>query len=409
MTSTTAIARVQAGDFLPVMTQDDAVGRRTQLVQFVQDVMTKDADYGVIPGTNDKRVLLKPGAEKLANLFGLSIRFVDVEVVEAWTGVDPKNGTNYGMPFFYYRIRAQAWRGDLLVAEADGSCNSMEDKYGWRWVPEGAVPSHMDKNVLQSRQNMVTEFSFAIDKGETSGQYGKPAAYWAKWREAIDNGTARKTTRKSKRGSTMDAYEMGGTEFRIPNPEISSQVNTLLKMAQKRSLVAVILIAVGASQFFTQDIEVEGDDDTGTSRHAPLDQDVEQATRRVSADGERAASQTVDQPAQPQAAAQQKPPAQQQAPAAQKPPAQQQAPAAPFDAATANPTQIMNRLTTFKVNAANLAEIKPILAGIVARVNADFCDGFEPVSAADALTDDAQPNVVGAVIRACIVRVQRAQ
>src|SRR5436305_40562 len=36
---------------------------------------------------------------------------------------------------------------------------------------------------------------------------------------------------------------------------IADQVNTIQKMAQKRSLVAAVLIAVNASEFFTQDVE----------------------------------------------------------------------------------------------------------------------------------------------------------
>ena len=42
---------------------------------------------------------------------------------------------------------------------------------------------------------------------------------------------------------------------RIHNPDIADVVNTVQKMAQKRSLVAATLLAVNASEFFTQDIE----------------------------------------------------------------------------------------------------------------------------------------------------------
>ena len=40
------------------------------MVAFVKAQMTKDIDYGVIPGTR-KPTLLKPGAEKLCRLFNL--------------------------------------------------------------------------------------------------------------------------------------------------------------------------------------------------------------------------------------------------------------------------------------------------------------------------------------------------
>ena len=42
---------------------------------------------------------------------------------------------------------------------------------------------------------------------------------------------------------------------RVFNPEIADQVNTIRKMAQKRALIAATLLAVNASEFFTQDVE----------------------------------------------------------------------------------------------------------------------------------------------------------
>jgi hypothetical protein len=42
---------------------------------------------------------------------------------------------------------------------------------------------------------------------------------------------------------------------RVPNPDICDQVNTIQKMATKRALIAAVLIAVNASEFFTQDVE----------------------------------------------------------------------------------------------------------------------------------------------------------
>ena len=44
-----------------------------RLIQDVmKSVMTKDTDFGVVPGTNSKPTLLKPGGEKLAMLFRTS-------------------------------------------------------------------------------------------------------------------------------------------------------------------------------------------------------------------------------------------------------------------------------------------------------------------------------------------------
>jgi hypothetical protein len=41
----------------------------------------------------------------------------------------------------------------------------------------------------------------------------------------------------------------------VANPDIADQVNTVLKIAKKRALVDAVLLAVNASEFFTQDIE----------------------------------------------------------------------------------------------------------------------------------------------------------
>lgn len=53
----------------------EMVDRRNRVQEFMQSVMRPgiDGDYAVIPGTGDKPVLLKPGAEKLARLFNLAI------------------------------------------------------------------------------------------------------------------------------------------------------------------------------------------------------------------------------------------------------------------------------------------------------------------------------------------------
>jgi hypothetical protein len=42
---------------------------------------------------------------------------------------------------------------------------------------------------------------------------------------------------------------------KVPNPDVADLVNTIDKVAQKRALIAATLIAVNASEFFTQDVE----------------------------------------------------------------------------------------------------------------------------------------------------------
>ena len=52
-----------------------------------------------------------------------------------------------------------------------------------------------------------------------------------------------------------DVAITGQSEGRMPNDDVADQYNTVLKMANKRSLVAAVLNATAASDIFTQDIE----------------------------------------------------------------------------------------------------------------------------------------------------------
>jgi hypothetical protein len=216
---------------------------------FIGAALNEGLDYGPIPGS-DKPALKKPGAEKLAHFFGLCPIFEDVVTVEDWTGKD-----HDGEPFFYYRQKCKLFSGDKLKGSADGSCNSWEKKYRYRWVQEPEVPAHLDKSKLKTRGGKTSEFAFAIDKAETTGKYGKPAEYWKRFTDAIANGTARAIKRKTSSNKEMDAWEIDATLYCIPNDDVAEQVNTILKMAQKRALVAAVLIVTGASDYFTQDID----------------------------------------------------------------------------------------------------------------------------------------------------------
>ena len=121
-----ALVAVERARFMPAMSIESAVERYNAVTEFVSRVLRPEVDYGVIPGT-EKRTLLKPGAEKLTTFFGLSTRFELLERIEDWTGE-----AHNGEPFFYYLYRCRLTRGDVLIAEGDGSCNSRETKYRWR-------------------------------------------------------------------------------------------------------------------------------------------------------------------------------------------------------------------------------------------------------------------------------------
>lgn len=216
---TSALTPFDRSQFMPAMSIELAVERYNTITEFVSRVLRRDVDYGLIPGT-DKLTLLKPGAEKLTTFFGLSTRFQLLERIEDWTGED-----HGGEPFFYYLYRCHLSRGDLLVAEADGSCNSRETKYRYR-----------------EAQRICPECNqAAIIKGKE--EYG---GGWLCFRKKGGCGA---------KFSTGDAVIESQQTGRVPNAEIADQVNTIQKMGQKRSLIAATLLAVNASEFFTQDVE----------------------------------------------------------------------------------------------------------------------------------------------------------
>jgi len=254
--------------FLPAMSMEVALARRAAIVEFTRRIMVRDQDFGEIPGTN-KPTLLKPGAEKLCNFFGLEPEFTPIVEDIDWTGAQ-----HGGEVFCYARYRCRLLREGRVVGVGEGSCNSWESKYRYRWVAEEQVPGNLDRTRLLKRgvRRTVCEFDFAIEHAETTGQYGKPAEHWQKLRDAIRTGTARQVEKITRRGMSV-AWEMDVDTalYRVPNPDGADVVNTIQKMAQKRALVAATLIATSASEFFTQDVEdadpVGRNIDTGAHPH----------------------------------------------------------------------------------------------------------------------------------------------
>ena len=197
-----------------------AVQRYKMLNSFVGQVLREGTDYGKIPGTGDKSTLLKPGAEKLAMFFGLSPTFEHVRVIEDWTGAE-----HNGEPFFYYLVKCRMLRGGVVVAEADGSCNSWESKFRYR-QGERVCPECGKATIIKGREEYGGGWICFAKKGGCGAKF--------------------------KDGDKTITEQQTG---RVLNPDPADQVNTILKQAEKRALVAATLIAVNASDYFTQDIE----------------------------------------------------------------------------------------------------------------------------------------------------------
>lgn len=216
----------RASDFMPVFDITQAIERQKAMSAFIGQILHEGGDYGVIPGTNKQKVLLKPGAEKLCTFFGLSPRFEAEHIIEDWSG----KGEGGGEPLFYYRYKCQLWRGDRLLAEAVGSCNSREKKYRWRGS-ERVCPQCGKPTIIKGKAEYGGGFLCFAKKGGCGAKF-------------------------SDTDQSITSQEVG----QVPNPDIAEAVNTIQKMAQKRALVAAVLIGTNTSDSFTQDIEEQMDE-----------------------------------------------------------------------------------------------------------------------------------------------------
>lgn len=186
-----------------------------QLEEFKRAIMIEGVDYGTIPGT-PKPTLLKPGAEKLSLAFGLAPTFESANTIEDW---------EHG--FFHYDERCvlTSRRSGAVVASANGSANSREPRYRWRKA-ERVCPNCGKAAIIKGKE-----------------QYG---GGWLCWNKKDGCGA---------KFETGDPEIEGQQAGNVANPEPYELVNTIKKMAQKRALVAAILIATGGSGIWTQDIE----------------------------------------------------------------------------------------------------------------------------------------------------------
>lgn len=191
--------------------------RVEQLDAFYRGLMQEGTDYGKIPGT-DKPTLLQPGAQLACTYFGFAPTFELLpSSVENWEG-----------GFFALSVRCRLTRADgSAVAEGIGSCNSKEDKYRWR-NQDPQCPSCGLNTIRRGSAKFGGGYYCAAKSGGCGANF--------------------------KNGPEADeiARQPAG---RIENPEPWSLHNTILKMAEKRALVAATLNATGASRIFTQDVE----------------------------------------------------------------------------------------------------------------------------------------------------------
>lgn len=104
-------------DTVSIQQVQNTMQKITQFQKVIQQTLHQNHDFGVMPGTS-KPTLLKPGAEKILMMMGLRSEF---EIVDSTR--DFENG------FFQYQVRCKLFKGDTLITEGLGACNTREKKY----------------------------------------------------------------------------------------------------------------------------------------------------------------------------------------------------------------------------------------------------------------------------------------
>ena len=104
-------------DMVEIQQVQATMNKITQFQQVIQKTLHQGHDFGIIPGT-DKPTLLKPGAEKILMMMGLRSEF---EIADSTR--------NFEKGFFQYQVRCKLLKGDVLITEGLGSCNTRERKY----------------------------------------------------------------------------------------------------------------------------------------------------------------------------------------------------------------------------------------------------------------------------------------
>ena len=179
-------------------------------------LLEKGVDYGHVPGIA-KPFLQKPGAEKLANFYGLAIRFEADRII----------GDGVTSPHLTYHARGYAHLRDFdgpIVAEGFGEANTWEERY--RYVTQRPICPNCGKVELVMRKT-----------GPLTGKLNCPT-----WQN---------------KGGCNAVFEPNDPRVpqsgKVENPDIWGLANTLIKMAKKRAGVDTVLWATGTSGYFSQD------------------------------------------------------------------------------------------------------------------------------------------------------------
>ena len=131
----------------------DRTGAQLKLLEeFVKERLVKNQDYGVIPGTNGKSTLLKPGAVNITGAFNCHLEGDEKPALEI---LDPVTG------FVAYRfsVRIVSNLDGQTRAWGQGSCNSYEAKYRYRWEGRGGDRKRVENTNPLEQANTILKMA----------------------------------------------------------------------------------------------------------------------------------------------------------------------------------------------------------------------------------------------------------
>lgn len=173
-------------DTVEIQQVQATMNKITQFQQVVQKTLHQGHDFGIIPGT-EKPTLLKPGAEKILMMMGLRSEFAIVDSTR-----------DFEKGFFQYQVCCRLLKGEMVITEGLGACNTRERKY------LKMDPYTMDNTVLKmaKKRAMVDAallvaslsdiFTQDLEDIDLSGQQAKGRRYYTDQDGTISKAQARR-------------------------------------------------------------------------------------------------------------------------------------------------------------------------------------------------------------------------
>ncbi len=193
----------------------------------------RDVHYGPPYPGSKKDTLLKPGAELLARRFGLRPQY---DALKELLQINPTNLVE-SVILYVYRCQMIDVATGAVVGEAIGACSSLEDKYRFRTLKR-SCPDCGQQKIMRSK--------YPDRKTGDIGWYCN----------------ACKHNFVSDEARIIDQPE----DVTGINPNPVNELNTIIKMAQKRAFVSAVLVACGGSAYFAP-----GDDEVKDLYDTPTD------------------------------------------------------------------------------------------------------------------------------------------